>query len=77
MQNLNEEQKLEMIQMKKRKNEILNTLNAQTSGQNLTIESVQEVALNWMELADKDGNGELDFEEFNDFFSRIEGIMVT
>jgi len=25
----------------------------------LTIDSVQEHALNWMELADKDGNGEL------------------
>lgn len=30
-----------------------------------------------MELADKDGNGELDQEEFYDFFSRIEGMMVT
>ena len=30
-----------------------------------------------MELADKDGNGELDFQEFYDFFSKIEDIMVT
>lgn len=30
-----------------------------------------------MELADKDGNGELDQGEFFDFFSRIEGMMVT
>ena len=52
-------------------------LNSQTSGQTLTIDKVQEVALNWMELADKDGNGELDFQEFYDFFSKIEDIVVT
>lgn len=61
----------------KRKNEILNLLNTQTMGQTLTVDKVQEVALNWMDLADKDGNGELDFEEFFDFFSKIEGIVVN
>ena len=52
-------------------------LNAQTSGQTLTVEKVQEIALSWMDLADKDGNGELDFGEFYDFFSKIEGIVVS
>jgi len=41
------------------------------------VESVQSIALNWMDLADKDGNGELNFSEFFDFFSKIEGIMIT
>ena len=61
----------------KRKNEILHLLNTQTMGQTLTVDKVQEVALKWMDLADKDGNGELDFEEFYDFFSKIEGIVVN
>jgi Ca2+-binding EF-hand superfamily protein len=30
-----------------------------------------------MELADKDGNGSLDFQEFYDFFRRIDSIMVS
>jgi hypothetical protein len=77
LQGLPEEERLERQQLKKRKGELLKALNAQTSGQTLTIDKVQEIALNWMELADKDGNGELDFGEFYDFFSRIEGIMVT
>ena len=76
-QNLTDEQKEVLNQQKKKKNEILQMLNSQTSGQTLTIDKVQEVALNWMELADKDGNGELDFQEFYDFFSKIEDIVVT
>lgn len=30
-----------------------------------------------MEIADTDGSGELDYAEFHDFFSKIEGVMVT
>jgi Ca2+-binding EF-hand superfamily protein len=30
-----------------------------------------------MELADKDGNGELDYNEFHLFFSKIESMMIT
>jgi len=30
-----------------------------------------------MEIADTDGSGELDYHEFHDFFSKIEGVMVT
>ena len=30
-----------------------------------------------MELADKDGNGELDYNEFYLFFSKIESMMIT
>ena len=74
---LNDEQKIMIKETNKRKNEILNLLNTQTMGQTLTVDKVQEVALNWMDLADKDGNGELDFEEFFDFFSKIEGIVVN
>ena len=33
--------------------------------------------MKWMELADKDGNGELDFSEFREFFSKIDGIMIS
>jgi Ca2+-binding EF-hand superfamily protein len=30
-----------------------------------------------MELADKNGDGELSYEEFYEFFSKIETIMVS
>ena len=74
---LNDEEKVLAKETNKRKSEILNMLNTQTMGQTLTVEKVQDVALNWMDLADKDGNGELDFEEFFDFFSKIEGMVIN
>lgn len=76
-EDLPEEERLEKQVTNKKKQSLIEALNSQTTGQNLTIDKVQEVALNWMEIADKDGNGELDYQEFHDFFSKIEGVMVT
>lgn len=33
--------------------------------------------MNWMDLADKDGNGQLDLKEFSQFFANIEGMSVS
>lgn len=33
--------------------------------------------MNWMELADRDGNGELDYDEFYTFFAKIESVMIS
>lgn len=52
-------------------------MNEMTNGQTLTIDNIQEIALKWMELADKDGNGELDIKEFSEFFAKLEGCMMT
>ena len=71
------EQKLELKTMRKKKAEIMKAMNVQTQGQMLTVDAIQQIALQWMELADKDGNGQLDFVEFSEFFQKIEGIMVS
>ena len=63
--------------LKQKKIAIMESLNAQTSAQKLTIESVQEIAMQWMDLADKDGNGTLDLKEFTEFFSKVEGMTVN
>jgi hypothetical protein len=76
-EDLPEEERIEKQMNNKKKQSLIEALNQQTTGQNLTVDKVQEVALNWMEIADKDGNGELDYQEFYDFFSKIEGVMVT
>merc|ERR1711970_52468 len=55
----------------------MKAINKQTSSQSLTVESVKNIAQEWMELADKDNSGTLDFKEFSDFFSKIEGTPVT
>ena len=33
--------------------------------------------MDWMAIADKDGSGELNLEEFGEFFTKIEGVLVT
>jgi Ca2+-binding EF-hand superfamily protein len=43
----------------------------------LNVESIQQVAMQWMELADKDGNGYLDLKEFSEFFTKIEGVAFS
>jgi Ca2+-binding EF-hand superfamily protein len=43
----------------------------------LNIDDIQQIALQWMELADREGNGPLDFAEFSEFFSKLEGIIVS
>lgn len=63
--------------LKQKKAAIMKTLNEQTNSQKLTVASVKEVAQQWMEIADKDGNGHLDIKEFTDFFSKAEGAPLT
>ena len=39
-------------------------------------DSAQELALNWMELADQDGSGTLDYQEFYNFFSKVQELEM-
>lgn len=59
--NLTKEEKLERETLNRKKKDLLTMLNLQATGETLTVEKIQEIALNWIEIADKDGNGELDY----------------
>ena len=62
----------------KKKKELLSALSLQTKDSAaIDIENIQEIALDWMELADTDGNGLLDLEEFTAFFSQVEGVSIS
>ena len=71
------EQKLEKKQRNKKMADIMKNLNKQTSSQKLTVSTIKQVAQEWLEIADKDGNGTLDLKEFSVFFTKIEGIPLS
>jgi hypothetical protein len=33
--------------------------------------------MDWMQIADADGSGELNLREFSEFFAKIEGLLIT
>ena len=55
----------------------LEKLNGQIGNQAVTIDTIQEVAMDWMAIADADGSGELDIKEFSEFFGKIEGLLIS
>jgi len=61
----------------RKKMQILNAVNAQYSNEKLTMENIQALVIDWMDVADADGNGELDLEEFAEFLQSIESIHVS
>lgn len=71
------EQRKSHEDISKKKKNLLNMMNLQTTGQKVTMEMIQNIALSWIELADNDGNGELDFNEFQDFFNNLDGMVYT
>ena len=65
-----------LIETKKQK--LVNGLNFQLGGdEEFDEDSAQELALNWMELADQDGSGTLDYTEFYNFFSKVQDVNMT
>ena len=76
-QPMSPEKKQENKLVKSKKAELLKAMNKQTSDQSLTIDSVQEIAMKWMELADENGDGELDLKEFSEFFQKLDGFVVS
>lgn len=74
---LSPEQKKENKLIKSKKAGLLKAMNKQTSDQSLTLDSVQEIAMKWMELADVNGDGELDLKEFSEFFAKLDGFVVS
>ena len=41
------------------------------------MNNVHEMATSWMDIADKDGDNDLSFIEFSEFFENIEGIEIS
>ena len=65
-----------LIENKKQK--LITGLNFMLNGEEeFDEDSAQELALNWMELADTDGSGTLSWEEFNNFFKRVLEFGMT
>ena len=69
--------KVEADAIKKKKKDLMGVFNEMNNEGKVDEESIHNVALNWVELADRDGNGELDYKEFYDFFTKIEGLHMT
>ena len=69
--------KVEAEAMKKKKKDLLGNFNALNKEGKLDEETIAKIAEEWIELADRDGNGELDFKEFHDFFSKIDGLYLS
>ena len=61
-----------------KKNKLVTGLSFMLNGEEeFDEDSAQELALNWMELADQDGNGTLDYKEFYNFFSKVQELGMT
>lgn len=60
-----------------KKKSLLKELNSKMGTPELTTDSVNQYAVDWMELADVDKNGVLTLQEFTEFFSHLEGIVMT
>jgi Ca2+-binding EF-hand superfamily protein len=73
----NKKMKKEMQIENRKKSALMKELSNQLEGHHVSLEDVHRIAAEWLEIADKDGNGQLDFEEFEDFFSRLEGVYVS
>lgn len=69
--------KVEEEALNKKKKELLGHFNVMNNEGKVSEEAVEKIATEWVELADRDGNGELDFKEFYDFFTKIEGLHMT
>jgi hypothetical protein len=59
-----------------KKKEVMSGLASQLSGK-VTVDSVYDIALSWMEVSDTDKSGTIDRKEFQDFFAQIKTLVIS
>ena len=59
-----------------KRKEIMNSLVSQLKGK-VTVDTVYDIALAWMEVSDTDKNGFIDRNEFSTFFNQLNSLVIS
>ena len=62
--------KTQKKKLREKKNKLINSLKEDMEG-DITNEAAADMASKWITIADVDGNGTIDFEEFKEFFNKL------
>lgn len=69
--------KAQKKKLREKKNKFLQKITEQIQGGDVDESQAGEIAEKWMEIADVDGSGTIDQQEFNEFISKLDGDATT
>ena len=76
-QNLTKEDKMAQLQLQAKKEQFYTLLNQQIGNINLSRDQLKQIAFDWMEAIDSDKSGRVEYEEFYEFFQKIDGVAFS